>query len=80
MREDMYKVIVERPRRAKEGDAIAARLRKDFDWPVRLGMRAGYGSRSLNTFATSSRSMSALAKGGWLTWRLGGDFSGATPE
>ncbi|MGC2260373.1 MAG: hypothetical protein WA594_18830 [Candidatus Sulfotelmatobacter sp.] len=48
MREDMYKVIVERPRRAKEGDAIAARLRKDFDGPVRLGMRAGYGSRSLN--------------------------------
>jgi hypothetical protein len=29
---------------------------------------------------TSSRSMSALAKGGWLTWRLGGDFSGVTPE
>ena len=26
MREDMYKVIVERPRRGKEGDATAARL------------------------------------------------------
>ena len=48
MREDMYKVIVERPRRGKEGDAIAARLRRDFDGPMRLGMRAGYGYRSLN--------------------------------
>src|SRR5580692_1326951 len=28
MREDMYKVIVERPRRGKEGDATAARLRR----------------------------------------------------
>ena len=48
MREDMYKVIVERPRRGKEGDAAAARLRHDFDEPIRLGMRAGYGYRSLN--------------------------------
>ena len=48
MREDMYKVIVERPRRGKEGDAIAARLRKDLDGPMRLGTRAGYGYRSLN--------------------------------
>jgi hypothetical protein len=48
MREDMYKVIVERPRRGKEGDATAARLRKDFNGPTRLGMRAGYGYRSLN--------------------------------
>jgi hypothetical protein len=48
MREDMYKVIVERPRRGKQGDAAAARLRRDFDAPMRLGMRAGYGSRSLN--------------------------------
>lgn len=48
MREDMYKVIVERPRRGKEGDAAAARLRGDFDGPMRLGMRAGYGCRSLN--------------------------------
>jgi hypothetical protein len=48
MREDMYKVIVERPRRGKEGDAFAARLHNDFDGPTRLGMRAGYGYRSLN--------------------------------
>jgi hypothetical protein len=48
MREDMYKVIVERPRRGKDGDETAARLRNDFDGPMRLGMRAGYGSRSLN--------------------------------
>jgi hypothetical protein len=48
VREDMYKVIVERPRRAKEGDAAAARLRRDLDGPMRLGMRAGYGYRSLN--------------------------------
>jgi hypothetical protein len=48
MREDMYKVIVERPRRGKEGDAAAARLRQDFNGPMRLGMRAGYGYRSLN--------------------------------
>jgi hypothetical protein len=48
MRQDMYKVIVERPRRGKAGDAIAARLRKDFEGPTRLGTRAGYGYRSLN--------------------------------
>ncbi len=48
MREDMYKVSVERPRRGKDGDAFAARLRNDFDGPTRLGMRAGYGYRSLN--------------------------------
>jgi hypothetical protein len=48
MREDMYKVIVERPRRWKGGDAAAARLRNDFDGPVRLGTRAGYGYRGLN--------------------------------
>lgn len=48
MREDMYKVIVERPRRGKEGYATAARLRKDSDGPMRLGMRAAYGYRSLN--------------------------------
>lgn len=48
MREDMYKVIVERPRRGKEGYATATRLRKDFDGPTRLGMRAGYGYRRLN--------------------------------
>ncbi len=48
VREDMYKVIVERPRRGKEGGAAAARLRRDFDGPMRLGMRAGYGYRNLN--------------------------------
>jgi hypothetical protein len=48
MREDMYKVIVERPRRWKGRDAIAARLRNDFDGPMRLPMRAGYGYRELN--------------------------------
>jgi hypothetical protein len=48
MRKDMYKVIVERPRRGKERDAIAARLRNDLDGPMRLGTRAGYGYRSLN--------------------------------
>jgi hypothetical protein len=48
VREDMYKVIVERPRRGKDGYATAARLCKDFDGPTRLGMRAGYGYRSLN--------------------------------
>jgi hypothetical protein len=48
MREDMYKVIVERPRREKQGDAAAARLRRDLDGPMRLGMRAGYGYRGLN--------------------------------
>jgi hypothetical protein len=48
MRKDMYKVIVERPRRGKDGDAAAARLRNDFDGPMHLGMRAGYGYRGLN--------------------------------
>ena len=48
MREDMYKVIVERPRRYKECSARAARRRNDLDGPVQLGMRVGYGYRSLN--------------------------------
>jgi hypothetical protein len=48
MREDMYKVIVERPRQRKDGDRFAVRLRDDPDGPARLGMRAGYGYRSLN--------------------------------
>lgn len=48
MREDMYKVIVERPRRGKERDSVAARLRNDLNGPERLGTRAGYGYRSLN--------------------------------
>lgn len=48
MREDMYKVIVERPRRGKSGYDAAARRRNDFDGPASLGMRAGYGYRGLN--------------------------------
>lgn len=48
MREDMNKVIVERPRRAKYGDDRAARRRDDFEGPAFLGMRAGYGYRGLN--------------------------------
>ncbi|MBB6095617.1 hypothetical protein HNQ60_004508 [Povalibacter uvarum] len=48
MREDMYKVIVERPRRGQSGYNAAARRRNDFDGPASLGMRAGYGYRGLN--------------------------------
>lgn len=48
MREDMYKVIVERPRRSKDGYETAKRRRNDWDGPTHLGTRAGYGSRSLN--------------------------------
>ena len=48
MRNDMYKVIVERPRNWKGGDALAARLREDLDGPPHLGMRAGYAGRFLN--------------------------------
>lgn len=48
MREDMYKVIVERPRRRKDGNSNAKRLRDAWDGPTRLGTRAGYGYRTLN--------------------------------
>lgn len=48
MREDMNKVIVERPRRGKYGDERAAKRRNDFEGPAFLGIRAGYGYRSLN--------------------------------
>lgn len=48
MREDMHKVIVERPRRGKYGDDRAAKRRNDPEGPTFLGMRAGYGYRSLN--------------------------------
>jgi hypothetical protein len=55
MRNDMYKVIVERPRRWKGGDGSAARLRDDFDGPANLGMRAGYAGRFLNENLTPLR-------------------------
>jgi len=48
MRTDMFKVIVERPRKHKHGDIEAARRRDAFDGPMQLGMRAGYGYRALN--------------------------------
>jgi hypothetical protein len=48
MREDMYKVIVERPRHYKGNDTRAARRRNDADGPQHLGMRVGYGYRALN--------------------------------
>jgi hypothetical protein len=48
MRNDMYKVIVERPRRGKDRDAVARRLRSDHEGPAHLSMRAGYGYRTLN--------------------------------
>lgn len=50
MREDMFKVIVERPRRRSTKRVLASviRLRDDFDGPARLGMRVGYDYRELN--------------------------------
>jgi hypothetical protein len=48
MRSDMYKVIVERPRKGKYAGTEADRRRKDFDGPSHLGMRSGIGYRSLN--------------------------------
>ncbi len=48
MREDMYKVIVERPRRGKRTRPIALRVRNDLDGPARLGMRAYYDYLDLN--------------------------------
>jgi hypothetical protein len=48
VRDDMFKVIVERPRKYKGDDAQAVRRRNDFDGPQFLGIRAGYGYRSLN--------------------------------
>jgi hypothetical protein len=55
LREDMYKVIVERPRRGKDRDTNAKRLRDAWDGPMRLGTRAGYGYRSLNENLTPLR-------------------------
>jgi hypothetical protein len=48
MRTDMYKVIVERPRKGKHPYALAERLRNDPEGPSFLGMRAGYGQPGLN--------------------------------
>lgn len=48
MRSDMYKVIVERPRKGKGWIAKGARRRFDADGPVRAGMRAGIGRPHLN--------------------------------
>lgn len=48
MREDMYKVIVERPRGWKGNASQAARRRNDLGGPKQLGMRAGYGGVHLN--------------------------------
>jgi hypothetical protein len=48
MRNDMYKVIVERPRSWKGGDRSAVQRRDDLDGPMHLGMRAGYAGRFLN--------------------------------
>jgi ribosomal protein S19E (S16A) len=48
MREDMFKVIVERPRKWKSDAKAAYRQRRDLEGPPQLGMRAGYGYRALN--------------------------------
>ena len=48
MRSDMYKIIVERPRRSKDLKARALRFRNSLDGPSHLGMRVGYGYRELN--------------------------------
>jgi hypothetical protein len=48
MRNDMYKVIVERPRPWKGGHADAVQRRDDLDGPTHLSMRAGYAGRFLN--------------------------------
>jgi hypothetical protein len=48
MREDMSKVIVERPRKYKSDGLQAARRRDDFEGSQFLGIRAGYGARFLN--------------------------------
>lgn len=48
MRSDMFKVIVERPRKGKNWKSLAVRRRFDWDGPPRAGMRAGIGHVSLN--------------------------------
>jgi hypothetical protein len=54
MREDMHKVIVERPRRGKEGDAFAARLgsTRDIAPPMAAGSRT-HGLRDSRYAATA---------------------------
>lgn len=50
MREDMFKVVVERPRAraSKWGYERAERLRNDMRGPAQLPMRTGYDDRDLN--------------------------------
>ena len=48
MRSDMFKVIVERPRKGKSSDKRAVRWRNDLDGPRQLGIRQGYGRPWLN--------------------------------
>lgn len=48
MRSDMYKVIVERPRKGKGNYTAARRRRDDLDGPRQLGIRAGYNHVRLN--------------------------------
>ncbi len=48
MRSDMYKVIVERPRKWKSNGRVANRRRNDFEGAAFLGMRAGLGRPALN--------------------------------
>jgi hypothetical protein len=55
MRADMYKVIVERPRRGKRVSPLAMRLREDHDGPTHLSMRAAYDYRELNENLTPLR-------------------------
>lgn len=48
MRSDMFKVIVERPRKWKRAASDARQLREDMDGAMSLGMRRGYGRPWLN--------------------------------
>jgi hypothetical protein len=48
MRQDMYKVIVERPRAGKKVESQAAKIRDRLDGPRFAGMRAGLGRPWLN--------------------------------
>ena len=48
MRPDMYKVIVERPRRGKRMRPLAIRFRNNLNSPAHLSMRTAYDYRELN--------------------------------